>query len=55
MYDPLEDIDSYEDEYHQFQRDVYLLIVGTLNASKKYLDRECESEFAKVKSRDGQD
>jgi hypothetical protein len=44
------DIDSYDDEYDQFQRDVYLLIVGTLNASKKYLDRECESDLAKVKA-----
>ena len=50
MQNALFDIDSYDDEYHQFQRDVYLLIEGTLNASKKYLDGECESELAKVKA-----
>ncbi|MFZ0278240.1 MAG: hypothetical protein WA254_19605 [Candidatus Sulfotelmatobacter sp.] len=50
MYDPLEDIDSYEDEYQQFQRDVYLLIEGTLNASKQYLGKECETELAKIKA-----
>lgn len=50
MRSALFDIDSYDDEYHQFRRDVYLLIEGTLNASKKYLDGECESELAKVKA-----
>jgi uncharacterized protein YggL (DUF469 family) len=44
------DIDSYDDEYQQFQRDVYLLIEGTLNASKQYLDKECGMELAKIKA-----
>jgi hypothetical protein len=50
MHSALFDIDSYDDEYHQFQRDVYLLIEGTLNASKQYLDKECETELAKIKA-----
>ena len=44
------DFDSYDEEYQQFQRDVYLLIEGTLNASKQYLDGECRTELAKIKA-----
>ena len=44
------DIDSFDDEYQQFQRDVYLLTEGTLNASKQYLDRECRTELEKIKT-----
>jgi hypothetical protein len=44
------EFDSYDDEYQQFQRDVYLLIEGTLNASKQYLDSECRTELAKIKA-----
>jgi hypothetical protein len=50
MRSVLFDIDSYDDEYQQFQRDVYLLIEGTLNASKQYLDKECTTELAKIKA-----
>ena len=50
MQSVLFDIDSYDDEYQQFQRDVYLLIEGTLNASKQYLDNECRTELAKIKA-----
>jgi len=50
MQSVLFDFDSYDDEYQQFQRDVYLLIEGTLNASKKFLDKECETELAKIKA-----
>jgi len=50
MQSALFDIDSYDDEYQQFQRDVYLLIVGTLNASKQYLDTECRTELAKIQA-----
>jgi hypothetical protein len=34
----LDDMDSYDDEYHQFQWDVHVLIRGTLDASVRYLD-----------------
>jgi hypothetical protein len=50
MQSALFDIDSYDDEYQQFQRDIYLLIEGTLNASKQYLDKECGTELAKIKA-----
>jgi hypothetical protein len=50
MQSDLFDIDSYDDEYQQFQRDVYLLIEGTLNASKKFLDVECRTELEKIKA-----
>jgi hypothetical protein len=50
MHSVLFDIDSYDDEYHQSQRDVDLLIEGTLNASKQYLDKECKTELAKIKA-----
>jgi hypothetical protein len=50
MHDFLRSVDFYRNEYEQFQRDVYLLIEGTLNASKKYLDGECQTELAKVKA-----
>jgi hypothetical protein len=50
MQSVLFDIESYDDEYQQFQRDVYLLIEGTLNASKQYLDKECGTELAKIKA-----
>jgi hypothetical protein len=44
------DINTYDDEYQQFQRDIYLLIEGTLNASQQYLDKECGTELAKIKA-----
>jgi hypothetical protein len=50
MQSVLFDIDSYDDEYQQFQRDVYVLIEGTLNASKQYLDKECGTELTKIKA-----
>jgi hypothetical protein len=50
MHDIIRSVDFYHDEYDQFQRDVYLLIEGTLNASKNFLDKECETELAKIKA-----
>ena len=50
MHDIIRSVDFYHDEYEQFQRDVYLLIEGTLNASKKFLDKECEAELSKIKA-----
>src|SRR5258708_3532385 len=50
MDDIIRSVDFYHDEYEQFQRDVCLLIGGTLNASKTFLDKECETELAKIKA-----
>ncbi|HZZ17292.1 MAG TPA: hypothetical protein VFE08_15185 [Candidatus Sulfotelmatobacter sp.] len=50
MHDIIRSVDFYHDEYEQFQRDVYLLIEGTLNASKKFLGDECETELTKIKT-----
>lgn len=43
-------IDFYRLEYEHFQRDVYVLIEGTFNASKRFLDEECKTELAKTKA-----
>jgi hypothetical protein len=45
---PLSDIDSYEDEYEQFQWDVHILIEGTLRAAIRYLDTEAKDEMGKL-------
>lgn len=50
MHDIIRSVDFYHDEYDQFRRDVYLLIEGTLNASKKFLDEECKTELGKIKA-----
>jgi hypothetical protein len=45
----LSNIDVFDDEYHQFQWDVHILIKGTLAASIEYLNREAKTELAKIK------
>ena len=42
--------DVYEDEYDQFQRDVHVLIRGTLNASIRYLDAEMKTQLADIEA-----
>jgi hypothetical protein len=44
----LSNMDFYGDEYRQFQRDVHLLILGTLEASIRYLDSQTRTELVKI-------
>lgn len=46
--DFLSNMDFYRAEYVQFQRDVHLLIEGTLDASTRYLQAEAKAELAKI-------
>jgi|SRR5580692_138214 hypothetical protein len=46
----LHDIDSYDDEYHQFQWDVHVLIRGTLHASVRYLDAQIGTYLADIEA-----
>jgi hypothetical protein len=50
MSELLRDLDFYEDEYHQFQRDVHVLIKGTLEASTRYLDAQVPIDLAQIKA-----
>ena len=50
MSELLRDLDFYDDEYHQFQWDVHVLIKGTLDASIRYLDAQVPVDLAKIKA-----
>lgn len=50
MNELLENIDSYDDEYHQFQWDVHVLIRGTLHASVRYLDAQIGTYLADIEA-----
>lgn len=41
-------LDFYESEYQQFQRDVHILIEGTLDASIEYLSTRVKSDLAQI-------
>jgi len=47
---PLADIDSYDDEYQQFQWDVYLLIENTRRASALHLGAKVDTDLADIKA-----
>ena len=40
--------DRYRSEYEQFQRDVHILILGTLHASIQYLDTETKNVLGQI-------
>jgi hypothetical protein len=46
----LHDIDFYDDEYHQFQWDVHVLIRGTLHASVQHLDAKIQPCLANIET-----
>jgi hypothetical protein len=50
MSELLRDLDFYDDEYHQFQWDVHILIQGTLDASVRYLDARAPVDLANIKA-----
>jgi hypothetical protein len=50
MNELLSDMDSYDNEYQQFQWDVHILIKGTLNASVRYLDTKAQTDLAEIKA-----
>jgi hypothetical protein len=43
-------MDFYDDEYRQFQWDVYVLIEGTLDASIRYLDTKAQTKLTEIKT-----
>lgn len=42
------DMDVFRDEFERFQRDVHILIVGTLSASIRYLDQKARTELESI-------
>ena len=48
LSDSLSKIDLYGDEHHQFQRDVHILIEGTLEASIQHLDTKARTELGRI-------
>ncbi len=42
------EIDFFSDEVSRFERDVHLLILGTLNASIRYMDEQVKTELADI-------
>jgi hypothetical protein len=46
----LSEIDVYQFEYEQFQRDVHILIAGTLSAAIQFLHDEAKTELAKIEN-----
>lgn len=48
LSDMLSHWDQYGDEYEQFQRDVHILIEGTLDAALKYLDSEASQNLTSI-------
>jgi hypothetical protein len=47
---PLADIDSYDDEYQQFQWDIYMLIENTRRASALHLGAKVDTDLADIKA-----
>lgn len=43
-------VNSYDDEYQQFQWDVYMLIINTLNASIRHLDTKAGIDLSEIKA-----
>jgi hypothetical protein len=50
MNSPLVEFDSYDDEYQQFQWDVYMLIENTRRASALHLGAKVETDLVNIKA-----
>jgi hypothetical protein len=50
MDDPRVEFDSYDDEYQQFQWDVYMLIENTRRASALHLGARVETDVSEIKA-----